>query len=77
MLKVFNKFYLQAKLSPGITALYSNIIIDQISSGLVGIFMPIILLLGYLSDLLCCCYFWCKNNVSHWTKSINDTSHSI
>src|SRR3989339_1051628 len=43
MLNIFKDFYLKVKLSPGITALYSNIIIDQIGSGLVGIFMPIFL----------------------------------
>lgn len=43
MLKIFKKFYLQTKLSPGITSLYSNVIIDQIGSGLVGLFLPIFL----------------------------------
>lgn len=43
MLKIFKNLYLQARLSPGISALYSNIIIDQIGSGLVGLFMPIFL----------------------------------
>lgn len=44
MSKIFQNLYLQVKLSPGVSALYSNIIIDQIGSGLVGLFMPIFLL---------------------------------
>jgi MFS family permease len=40
LLKSFAK---GVKLSPGITALYSNIVIDQIGSGLIGLFMPIFL----------------------------------
>jgi len=43
MFKIFKNFYLQVKFSPGITALYSNIIIDEIGSGLVGLFLPIFL----------------------------------
>jgi MFS family permease len=54
MLKIFEKFYLTVKLSPGITSLYSNIIIDQIGSGLVGLFLPIFLWekLGSLQHVL-------------------------
>ncbi len=43
MIQLFRKKYSKLKLSPGITALYSNIVIDQIGSSLVGLFMPIFL----------------------------------
>lgn len=43
MFKLFKDLYLQVRLSPGVTALYSNIIIDEIGSGLVGLFMPVFL----------------------------------
>jgi len=43
MASFFKTFILKVKLSPGITALYSNIVIDQIGSGMVGLFMPIFL----------------------------------
>lgn len=43
MANLFAKLSLKAKLSPGIAALYSNIIIDQIGSGLIGLFLPIFL----------------------------------
>ena len=43
MLKIFKSLYLQTRLSSGMTALYSNIVINEIGSGLVGLFMPIFL----------------------------------
>lgn len=43
MFRFFKDFYLKVKLSPGITALYSNVVIDQIGSGIVGLFLPIFL----------------------------------
>ncbi|HPN81308.1 MAG TPA: MFS transporter [bacterium] len=44
MAKIFKTLYLRVKLSPGVSALYSSVIIDQIGSGLVGLFMPVFLL---------------------------------
>ncbi|NCN07641.1 MFS transporter [Candidatus Falkowbacteria bacterium] len=43
MLKIFKSLYLNTRLSSGVTALYFNIIIDEIGGGLVGLFMPIFL----------------------------------
>lgn len=43
MLKIFKSLYLQTSLSASVTALYSNIVINEIGSGLVGLFMPIFL----------------------------------
>ncbi|MDO8668723.1 MAG: MFS transporter [Candidatus Buchananbacteria bacterium] len=39
----FKSLYLKTRLSSGVTALYSNIVIDEIGSGLVGLFLPIFL----------------------------------
>ena len=43
MFKIFEELQLKAKLSPSLTALYSSILIDEIGSGLIGLFMPIFL----------------------------------
>ena len=39
----FEELYLKTKLAPGLVSLYSNRIIQQIASGLVGLFLPIFL----------------------------------
>ena len=43
MFKIFEELQLKAKLSSSLTALYSSILIDEIGSGLIGLFMPIFL----------------------------------
>lgn len=43
MLKIFKNLYLPSKLSAGLTALYSNIVIDEIGSSLISLFLPVFL----------------------------------
>ncbi len=59
MVKAFQQKFDKSDLSSGITALYSNIVIDQIGSGLVGIFMPVFLwqIFGKLEWVLV--YYFC------------------
>ena len=55
----FKKVFSKTKLSPDITALYSNIVIDQIGEGLVGLFMPIFLWQTFGSINLVLLYYFC------------------